>query len=78
MRNQKKNEENKNELIDSLINGAKNNYLLMNKNENKLTPKKILADKKKEYLERNGIGISDVNLDENDKENNKQKMSEQE
>ena len=69
----KKGEDNKNELIDSLINGAiKNNYLTMNKTENKLTPKRILADKKKEYLQRNGIGISDVNLDENDKENNKQ------
>ena len=69
----KKGEENKNELIDSLINGAiKNNYHTMNKTENKLTPKRILADKKKEYLQRNGIGISDVNLDENDIENNKQ------
>ena len=68
----KKYDENKNELIDSLINGAiKNNFFSIQNTETKITPKKILAEKKKEYLQRNGIGISDVNLDENDYENNK-------
>ena len=71
----KKVEENKNELIDSLISGAiKNNYFSIqnSENKNKITPKEILVEKKKQYLERNGIGISDVTLDENDYENNKQ------
>ena len=69
----KKIEETKNDLINSLINGAiKNNGFSIQNSENKITPKKILADKKKQYLERNGIGISDVNLDENDDENDKQ------
>ena len=69
----KKTEETKNDLINSLINGAlKNNGLSIQNSENKITPKKVLADKKKQYLERNGIGISDVNLDENDDENDKQ------
>jgi len=71
----KKVEENKNELIDSLITGAiKNNYFSIqnSENKNKITPKEILVEKKKQYLERNGIGISDVTLDENDYENNKQ------
>ena len=69
----KKTEETKNDLINSLINGAiKNNGFSIQNSENKITPKKVLADKKKQYLERNGIGISDVNLDENDYENDKQ------
>ena len=71
----KKVEENKNELIDSLITGAiKNNYFSTqnSENKNKINPKEIMVEKKKQYLERNGIGISDVTLDENDYENNKQ------
>ena len=66
----KKDDENKKELMVSLINGAiKNNYFIIQNDETKITPKKILADKRKEYLQKNGIGVSDVNLDENDDEN---------
>ena len=67
----KKTEEYKNELIGSLINAAiKNNYFIISKNENKINPDKLLEKKKREYLERNGIGVSDVNLEEeNDKQN---------
>ena len=68
----KKTEENKNDLIDSLIKGAiKNNFFIIQKKENKIKTNEILNNKKKEYLNRNGIGISDVNLNEND-ENEKQ------
>ena len=68
----KKNEENKNQLIDSLIKASiKNNYIIMQKTDNKLTSKRIFSDRRKEYLKRNGIGISDVNLDDKDEENNK-------
>jgi len=44
----KKTEETKNDLINSLINGAiKNNGFSIQNSENKITPKKVLADKKK-------------------------------
>ena len=73
----KKTEENKNELIDSLIHGAiKNNYFMIQKTENKISPNEILSNKKREYLKRNGIGVSDVNLDENE-ENEKQNEKEE-
>ena len=69
----KKIEETKNDLINSLINRVlKNSYFSIQNSENKITPKKVFEDKKKQYLERNGIGISDVNLDENKEENDKQ------
>ena len=72
----KKTEENKNELIDSLIHGPfKINNFLIQKNENKLNPNKILTNKKREYLERNGIGVSDVNLDENEKQIEKDEIN---
>ena len=65
----KKTEVNKNELIKSLISlPFKNNFFLNQKKENKIKGKEILTNKKREYLERNGIGISDVTLDENEKE----------
>ena len=67
----KKTEENRNVLIDSLIKGViKNNYFLIDNNENKIDPKEILSNKKKEYLQRNGIGVSDVNLNENEENKN--------
>ena len=65
----KKTEENKIELMDSLINGAlKNNFFIIQKEKKKINPNEILANKRKEYLERNGIGVSDVNLEENNEE----------
>ena len=65
----KKTEANKNELIESLISCAfKNNFFLNQKKENKIKGNEIFTNKKREYLERNGIGVSDVTLDENEKE----------
>ena len=65
----KKTEENKIELMDSLINGAlKNNFFIIQKEKKKINPNEILANKRKEYLERNGIGVSNVNLEENNEE----------
>ena len=68
----KKSEENRNVLIDSLIKGViKNNNFLIEYSENKINPKEILANKKKDYLQRNGIGVSDVNLNENEENEKK-------
>ena len=65
----KKTEENKIELMDSLIKRAlNNNFFIIQKEEKKINPNEILVNKKKEYLKRNGIGVSDVNLDENDED----------
>ena len=72
----KKSDENKNDLKKNLINaGTKNINLLIKilKKQRKLRDKNV--EKKKEFLQKNGIGVSDINLDNYEEE---KKQSEKE
>ena len=73
----KKTEENRNELIDSLICGFTKNKkkFLKQIEEKKLNLNEILNKKKRDYLKRYNIGVSDVNLDENEKQIEKDEIN---
>ena len=74
----KKNEENKSDLKKNLIKGGTKNINLLIKlikNQKKLKNKNV--EKKKEFLQKNGIGVSDINIDLDNFEEEK-KQSEKE
>jgi len=65
----KQNDENKDDLKKNLINGGKKNIdLLLKLIKKKKLLKNKTVEKKKEFLQKNGIGVSDVNLDDNEEE----------
>ena len=65
----KQNDENKDDLKKNLINGGKKNIdLLLKLIKKKKLLKNKTVEKKKEFLQKNGIGVSDVNLNDNEEE----------
>ena len=65
----KQNEENKDDLKKNLINGGKKNIdLILKLIKKKRLLKNKTVEKKKEFLQKNGIGVSDVNLNDFEEE----------